>query len=81
LRRFFCCALGFVAVTGCAERAVTPFLVLDGDSNGRISQQEATQDKQLTEAFPYVDADRDGELSAFEYLQAATRDEPERATL
>jgi Ca2+-binding EF-hand superfamily protein len=67
----------FVSVFGtaaCTERAVAPFPVLDRDRNGQISQQEATQDRQLTEIFPYVDADRDGELSAFEYLQAATRE-------
>jgi hypothetical protein len=78
--RFCCCALGFL-IAGCTETAVTPFLLLDSDSNGQISQQEAKDDSQLTEAFPFVDADRDGELSAFEYLQAATGERSGRATL
>jgi hypothetical protein len=73
LMRLLWVAVG-LGMAACTETSVAPFPVLDRDSNGTISRHEAMHDTQLAEAFPYVDADRDGELSAFEYLQAATRE-------
>jgi hypothetical protein len=54
---------------GACSRAVAPFDEIDGNHDGRISQQEATRDSVLAERFAQLDADDDGELTPFEYLQ------------
>ena len=57
----------------CSESGIASFVELDRDSDGRISEQEAGKDSTLVEVFAQVDADRDGQLTALEYLEAATR--------
>jgi hypothetical protein len=56
---------------GCSRTSVAPFHELDLNGDGRISEQEATHDVVLSEVFADVDGDENGELTAFEYLQAA----------
>jgi hypothetical protein len=56
---------------GCSRTSVAPFHELDLNGDGRISEQEATHDVVLSEIFADVDGDENGELTAFEYLQAA----------
>lgn len=57
----------------CSDGAIAPFAHLDEDANGRISREEAERDRVLRGRFTEADADRDGELTAREYLAAATR--------
>lgn len=69
-----CLALALTAgalLDGCSRTAIAPFHELDLNGDGRISEQEATQDVVLAEVFADVDGDENGELTAFEYLQAA----------
>lgn len=64
----------FTAALGaCSPPAVAPFSELDLDGDGRISEQEATQDVVLANMFADFDMDENGELTPFEYLQAANR--------
>ncbi|MFS8609491.1 MAG: hypothetical protein LOD94_16095 [Gammaproteobacteria bacterium] len=60
-------------VTACAEPSVAPFAELDVDGNGRISRNEAMRDVVLAGLFAEADENDDGELTPFEYLQAAHR--------
>lgn len=62
-----------IATLACSDREVTPFPDLDRDRNGRISVEEAADDARLARNFSQADTDRDGELTALEYLQVATR--------
>ncbi len=55
----------------CARPAVAPFSELDRNGDGRISQKEAARDAVLSSQFVDLDMDDDGELTPFEYLQAA----------
>jgi EF hand len=57
----------------CSDPEVAPFPELDRDQNGRISAEEAADDVRLARDFSRADADRNGELTALEYLQVATR--------
>lgn len=67
-------ALSIVVVaSACSRPEVTPFHELDLDRDGRISEQEATRDVVLSRHFADVDGDSNGELTAYEYLQAANR--------
>lgn len=59
-----------ISAIACSRASVAPFHELDRDSDGRISQEEATHDVVLSEVFADVDSDENGELTAFEYLQA-----------
>lgn len=65
--------LAATLIGACSPPAVAPFSELDRDGDGRISQQEATQDVVLAGTFADFDIDEDGELTPFEYLQAANR--------
>jgi hypothetical protein len=60
---------GFAISIGACSRSVAPFDEIDGNHDGRISQQEASHDAVLSERFVKLDADDDGELTPFEYLQ------------
>ncbi|HEX6993943.1 MAG TPA: calmodulin [Gammaproteobacteria bacterium] len=65
--------LAAALIGACSPPAVAPFSELDRDGDGRISQQEATQDVVLAGMFADFDMDENGELTPFEYLQAANR--------
>ena len=66
--------LAVAALVGaCTSPSVAPFSELDRDRDGRISQQEATHDIVLAGMFTDFDMDENGELTPFEYLQAANR--------
>lgn len=60
-------------IGACSSPSVAPFSELDRDGDGRISQQEATRDVVLAGMFADFDIDENGELTPFEYLQAANR--------
>lgn len=62
-----------VLLCACSNPSVAPFAELDRDGDGRISQEEATHDIVLAKLFADFDTDADGELTPFEYLQAANR--------
>lgn len=64
--------LTVVAAYGCSQENAASFSDVDANGDGRISEQEAQADSVLARRFAMVDADRDGELSASEYLQGAT---------
>jgi hypothetical protein len=59
----------FAISIGACSRSVAPFDEIDGNHDGRISQQEASHDAVLAGRFAKLDADGDGELTPFEYLQ------------
>lgn len=59
--------------SACSQTDVAPFSELDRNGDGRISQEEATHDVVLAEMFTDFDSNDDGELTPFEYLQAANR--------
>jgi hypothetical protein len=59
----------FAISIGACARSLAPFDEIDGNHDGRISQQEASRDTALAERFAKLDADGDGELTPFEYLQ------------
>lgn len=61
-----------IAAVGCDREPVEPFADLDRDGDSRISRDEASADPRLDGRFTEVDADADGELSAREYLHAAS---------
>ena len=63
--------LAVALCSGCSRPEVAPFSELDRDGDGRISEEEATHDVVLAELFADFDADENGELTPFEYLQAA----------
>jgi len=65
--------LAAALVGACSSPAVAPFSELDRDGDGRISQEEATHDVVLAGMFADFDIDENGELTPFEYLQAANR--------
>jgi EF hand len=65
--------IAIALVTGCSDATVAPFPALDEDGDGRISRQEAADDEALVQRFAQADADRNGELTAIEYLEAAKR--------
>jgi hypothetical protein len=60
---------GFLIWLGACSRAVAPFDEIDGNHDGRISEQEAARDAALAQRFAKLDTDGDGELTPFEYLQ------------
>jgi EF hand len=62
-----------MAAPGCSDPEVAPFPELDRDQNGRISAEEAADDVRLARDFSQADTDSDGQLTALEYLQVATR--------
>ena len=62
-----------LAAAGCSPDGIASFPQLDRNGDGRISEEEAAEDTALGEVFAQVDANRDGELTALEYLEAATR--------
>lgn len=66
-------AAAVLLLAACAEPSVAPFAELDLDGDGRISREEAMRDVVLAALFADADEDDDGELTPFEYLQAAHR--------
>ena len=60
-------------IAACSDPPITPFQELDTDGDGRISREEATRDGVLASLFTMADADEDGKLSPYEYLNAAHR--------
>lgn len=60
-------------IAACSPPALAPFSELDRNGDGRISQQEAGEDLVLSGMFADFDMDENGELTPFEYLQAANR--------
>lgn len=61
-----------IVAAGCGRESIEPFADLDRDGDSRISRQEADADPSLASEFSQIDVDSDGELSASEYLRAAT---------
>jgi len=72
-RAFLLVAAAALLLVACAEPTVAPFAELDLDGDGRISREEATRDAVLAALFADADENEDGELTPFEYLQAAHR--------
>lgn len=57
-------------VAGCSDRAVTSFVQLDEDRDGRLTAAETARDAALAKRFDELDADGNGELTPYEYLGA-----------
>jgi hypothetical protein len=55
---------------GCGAASVEPFDQIDRNHDGRISRSEAAEDPALSRRFAKLDADGDGELTPYEYLQS-----------
>lgn len=68
---FFAAATTAALLAACSEPSVARFDELDIDGDGRISREEAAGDVVLAAAFRDADTDDDGELTPYEYLQAA----------
>ena len=66
-------ALLALATTACAGRPIPSFGELDTDGDGRLVPAEARRSPELAERFDDVDADRDGQLTVGEYLEAVKR--------
>ncbi len=58
-----------VLLGGCSREPAASFDQLDRNHDGRISREEAAADPGLARRFAKLDADGDGEVTPFEYLQ------------
>jgi Ca2+-binding EF-hand superfamily protein len=61
-----------IVAGACARTEVTAFAQLDRDGDGRINEREAREDSLIARRFRTADINGDGELSAAEYIRAAT---------
>jgi len=60
-------AVGLFSVNIFAMDVAATFSELDKDSNGTLSESEASEDAVLHESFEQIDTDQDGQISLTEF--------------